>query len=225
MSADLTRKLTAELLGTSFLVAAIVGSGIAASRLSPSDTGLALLENAIATGAALVAIILVFGPVSGAHINPAVTAVAWRTGLMSATEATGYVLAQLVGGLGGAVAANLMFGEDAVAWATTERDGAGLLFAEGVATVGLILVVFGLIRAGRESAVAGAVGAYIAGAYFFTSSTSFANPAVTLGRSITDTFTGIDPSSVPGYLGVELLAIIVAVPLVLYLWPSSGGSP
>jgi glycerol uptake facilitator-like aquaporin len=216
-----SRKVLAELIGTALLVAAVVGSGIAAQRLSPGDSGLQLLENAAATAAALVAIILAVGPVSGAHLNPAVTVADRLMGGMSSAEAAAYVAAQVAGGVLGAIAANLMFSEPAVAFSTTHRSGGGLWFAEAVATFGLLLVVFGVARSGRVSAAPFAVGAYVGGAYFFTASTSFANPAVTIGRTLTDTFAGIEPSSAPAFVAFQLLGALVGLAAVRTLYPDA----
>ena len=204
MTAALLRRALAELLGTAFLVAAVIGSGIAAQRLSPDDVGLQLLENSIATGAALVALIIGFQPVS-ASFNPVVTLVERALRRISTGDAIALAAAQVVGGLAGAVAANLMFGLDAVSVSGHQREGAGLLLGEVVATLGLVVVVFGALRSERIETVAYAVGGYIAAAYWFTSSTSFANPAVTLARSLSDTFAGIAPGSVPWFMVMQLL--------------------
>jgi glycerol uptake facilitator-like aquaporin len=214
----LVRKATAELVGTAFLVAAVIGSGIAASRLSPDDTGLQLLENSVATGAVLVALILAFQPVS-ASFNPVVTLVERALGLVSTTTAATLVGAQVVGGLVGAVVANLMFDLDAVSVSTHERGGSGQLIGEVVATFGLVLVVFGSLRSARIETVAFAVGGYIAAAYWFTSSTSFANPAVTLARTLSDTFAGIDPSSVPLFVLMQLAGGAAGAALIRLLHP------
>jgi glycerol uptake facilitator-like aquaporin len=214
----LVRKATAELVGTAFLVAAVIGSGIAASRLSPDDTGLQLLENSVATGAVLVALILAFQPVS-ASFNPVVTLVERALGLVSTTTAATLVGAQVVGGLVGAVVANLMFDLDAVSVSTHERGGSGQLIGEVVATFGLVLVVFGSLRSARIETVAFAVGGYIAAAYWFTSSTSFANPAVTLARTLSDTFAGIDPSSVPLFVLMQLAGGAAGAALIWLLHP------
>ena len=189
------RQLVAEFLGTALLVIAVVGSGIAAARQSPGDVGLELLENAAATGAALVAIILALGPVSGAHLNPAITGADRLRGAISTRTAIGYVVAQVAGGIAGTVVANLMFTLPAVQLSQRVRSGGGVWLAEAVATFGLILVVFGLARSGRSALAPFAVGAYISGAYFFTSSTSFANPAVTIASMFSNTFAGIAPAS------------------------------
>jgi glycerol uptake facilitator-like aquaporin len=214
-----TRRALAELVGTALLLIAVIGSGITAKRLSPGDTGLQLLENAAATAAALVAIILAVGAVSGAHLNPVVTLVDRLLGGVDTPTAAAYVGAQVVGASAGAVAANLMFDLPAIDWSTTERSGGGLWLGEVIATLGLVLVVFGTVRSGRTSAVPFAVGAYIGGAYFFTSSTSFANPAVTLARTLSNTFAGIDPASVPAFVLAQLVGGAVGLVLVGVLYP------
>ncbi len=213
------RRAAAELLGTAFLVMAVIGSGIAASRLSPGDVGLQLLENSIVTGAALVALILALQPVSAAF-NPVVTLVERALGLVDTMTATALVTAQMIGGCLGAAVANLMFGLEAVSWATTERGGGGVLLAEVVATFGLLLVIFGTLRSGRTEAVAFAVGGYISAAYFFTSSTSFANPAVTVARMLSDTFAGIAPPSVLPFLAMQVVGGVLATGAVLLLYPT-----
>ena len=200
-------------------MAVVVGSGIAAQRLSPNDTGLQLLENAAATAAGLVALILAFGPVSGAHFNPVVSLADSLFGGLSARDLPVYVGAQVSGAIGGAVVANLMFELDAVTWSTKTRSSGGIWLGEAVATVGLLIVIFGVVRSGRTSAAPFAVGAYIGGAYFFTSSTSFANPAVSIGRMFTNTFAGIKPSSVPAFIAFELVGAGVAVVLIRTLYP------
>ena len=214
-----TRRLLAEFLGTALLVAAVIGSGIAASRLSPGDIGLELLENAAATAAALVAIILALGPVSGAHLNPVVTLADRIFGGLSSREAGGYIGAQLTGGITGAVIANLMFSLPAVTLSTKARSSGALWFAEVVATFGLLLIIFGVVRSGRASAAPFAVGAYIGGAYFFTASTSFANPAVTIARTLSNTFAGIEPSSVPAFVVAQFVGAGLAVAAILVLYP------
>ena len=201
----LARRLLAEFVGTSLLLAAIIGSGIAASRLSPTDTGLQLFENAAATAAALIAIILAVGPVSGAHLNPVISLADWLLGGLRPAETLGYVGAQVLGAAVGAVIANLMYELPAVNIAITERTGAGLWLAEVVATFGLVLIVFGVVRSGRPGVAPFAVGAYIGAAYFFTSSTSFANPAVTLARTLSDTFAGIAPASVGPFIVAQFV--------------------
>lgn len=215
----LARRLVAEFIGTALLLAAVVGSGIAAQRLSPNDVGLELLENAAATGAALIAIILALGPVSGAHLNPAVTLADWAFGGISARHAVAYSVCQVLGGIGGTIAANLMFGLNAAEISTKSRFGAGLWFAEVVATLGLLLVIFGVVRSGRASVAPFAVGAYIAGAYWFTASTSFANPAVTIAREFSNTFAGIAPGSVIPFLVAQLVGAGLAIALVRFLYP------
>jgi glycerol uptake facilitator-like aquaporin len=208
----------AEFLGTAFLVAAVIGSGIAASRLSPDDVGLQLLENSVATGAALVALILALQPVSAA-INPVVTAVEVGLELVRGTDAVVLVAAQVVGGVVGAVLANLMFDLSAVSWSVHDRVGAGLWLGEVVATFGLVLIVFGSVRSGRTESVAFAVGGYIAAAYWFTSSTSFANPAVTVARMFSDSFAGISPVSVVPFVLAQLAGGALAFVTVRYLYP------
>jgi arsenate reductase len=214
------RRLLGEFVGTTFLVAAVLGSGIMASRLSPNDVGIQLLENAAATAAALVAIILAIGPVSGAHLNPVVTLADRFFGGLTSGEAAGYIGAQLAGGGVGAVAANLMFGLPAVQLSTTVRSSGGLWLAEVVATFGLLLVIFGVVRSGRASVAPFAVGAYIGGAYFFTASTSFANPAVTLARTLSNSFAGINPSSVPLFVAAQLVGAGLAVLAINVLYPT-----
>jgi glycerol uptake facilitator-like aquaporin len=219
---DLARRATAELIGTAFLVAAVIGSGIAAQRLSPDDVGLQLLENSLATGAALVALILALQPVSAAF-NPVVTLVERTLGQIGTGEAGVLVLAQLLGGFVGAVVANLMFDLDAVSMSTHHRSGGGLLLGEVVATFGLVLLIFGSLRAGRGDTVAFTVGGYIAAAYWFTSSTSFANPAVTVARMFSDTFAGIAPSSAPAFVGMQLVGGALALVTVRFLFPALSG--
>ncbi|MBW8825132.1 MAG: aquaporin [Acidobacteria bacterium] len=217
---ELARKAVAELLGTALLVAIVVGSGIAAQRLSPGDVGLQLLENSIATGAGLIALILAFGPVSGAHLNPVVTLADRIFGGVTSAAAAVYVAAQVVGACIGAVVANLMFELPAVTTSTHTRSSGGLWLGEVVATLGLLLVIFGVVRSGKAAAAPFAVGGYIAAAYWFTSSTSFANPAVTVGRTLTDTFAGIKPSSAPGFIAAQLAGAALAVALARFLYPS-----
>ncbi len=219
-SPPLGRRLLAELIGTGLLVAVVVGSGIAAERLSPGDTGLQLLENAMATAAALVAVILAVGPVSGAHLNPVITLADRVFGGLSTREAGAYIGAQLVGGAAGAMTANLMFSLPAVEVSDQTRSAGALWSSEVVATFGLLLVVFGVVRSGRASVAPFAVGTYIGGAYFFTSSTSFANPAVTLARTLSDTFAGIAPGSVVGFVVAQLAGAALAVAAVRVLYPS-----
>jgi glycerol uptake facilitator-like aquaporin len=223
--APLARRLLAEGLGTALLVAAVVGSGIAAQRLSPSDTGLALLENAIATGAVLFVLIAALGPVSGAHFNPVVTVVDASLHGIDRRDVAPYVVVQVVGGCLGAVLANLMFGLAAVSVSTHNRDGSGVLLSEVVATFGLVLVIFVLVRSGRSALVAPAVAAYIVGAYWFTASTSFANPAVTIARTLSDTFAGIAPGSVVPFIVAQAVGGVLAALVVVALWPRPGDSP
>ncbi|MEM7273345.1 MAG: MIP/aquaporin family protein [Actinomycetota bacterium] len=215
---SLFRRATAELIGTAFLLAGVVGSGIMAARLT-DDQGLQLLQNALATAGVLIALILAFGDVSGAHFNPAVTLADLLLGGTDSRTAAVYIPAQLVGGFGGTVLANLMFDLPAVQWSTTERSTGNLAFAEGVATVGLLIVIFGVVRSRTASGVAFAVGGYIAGAYYFTSSTSFANPAVTVARTASDTFTGIEPASAAGFVAAQLVAVPVSVLLIRITHP------
>ena len=215
----LGRRVLAEGLGTALLVTAVIGSGIAAARLSPDDTGLQLLQNSLATGAALVALILALQPVSSAF-NPVVTLVERALGALTTREAGLLVLVQLIGGALGAVLANVMFDLPAVDVATTSRTGAGLWVAEIVATAGLVLIIFGSVRSGRSDTVAYAVGGYITAAYWFTSSTSFANPAITVGRTFSDTFAGIAPGSAPGYIAAQLVGGAVGFALVRLLYPA-----
>jgi len=220
----LGRRALAEFLGTGLLVAAVVGSGIAAARLSPGDVGLELLENSAATVGALVALILALGPVSGAHFNPVVTVVDRMFGGISTRDAAGYVGAQIVGALGGALLANAMFALPTFEASTRARASGPLWLAEGVATFGLIVVIFAVVRSGRTTAAPFAVGAYIGGAYFFTSSTSFANPAVTIGRTLSDTFAGIRPSSAPGFIAMQLVGGLLAAGAVRLLYPGVSDS-
>jgi glycerol uptake facilitator-like aquaporin len=220
----LARRAVAEFVGTAFLVAAIIGSGIAASRLSPHDLGLQLLENSLVTGAVLVALILALQPVS-ASFNPIVTLVERAFRGISTRTAAVLVLAQVLGGVVGAMVANVMFDLDPVTIATTERTGTNLWVGEVVATLGLVVVVFGSLRTGRLNTVAFAVGGYITAAYWFTSSTSFANPAVTVARMFSDTFAGIAPSSVPPFVLMQLVGGALAAVLVHYLYPGIVSAP
>lgn len=222
--AGLGRRVTAEAVGTAFLVMAVVGSGIAAQRLSPDDVGLQLLENSLVTGAALVALILALQPVS-ASFNPVVTGIERALGLLSTREAALSVLAQLVGGVVGCVLANLMFELDAAAVAGQHRASSGALLAEVVATAGLVVVVFGTLRSGRPETTALAVGGYITAAYWFTSSTSFANPAVTVARTLSDTFAGIAPASVPSFVLAQVAGGAVGLGLVTLLHPTARTTP
>lgn len=217
---DLPRRLLAELLGSALLAAVVVGSGIAAARLSPGDTGLQLLENAVATAAGLYAIILVFGPVSGAHLNPVVSLVDAAFGGLSRRDALAYAGVHVAGCAAGAVLANAMFAEAAVSLATTHRATGAHVLAEVVATAGLVSVIFALARSDRTAAVPSAVGAYIGAAYFFTSSTSFANPAITVGRTLSDSFAGIAPASAPAFVVAQLVGGALAAALVRVLYPA-----
>jgi arsenate reductase len=216
---SLGRRVVAELLGTALLLVAVVGSGIAAQRLSPHDVGLELLENALATAAALAAIIFALGPVSGAHLNPVVTLADRVFGGIDNRSTVAYLAAQVAGAIAGVIVANEMFGLPAIEWSTKARSGGGLWLAEGVATFGLLLVIFGVVRSGRTAMAPFAIAAYIGGAYFFTASTSFANPAVTVARMFTDTFAGIEPSSAPAFVVAQLAGAALAVLTVRYLYP------
>ncbi len=216
---QLVRRAVAEFIGTALLLIAVIGSGIAAQTLSPNDTGLELLENAAATGAALVALILAVGSVSGAHLNPVVSFADALFGGLSRLQLVIYVPAQIVGAAFGVIIANLMFALPPVTISTHARSSPNLWLGEIVATFGLLLVVFGLTRSGRGAAGPFAVGAYITGAYFFTSSTSFANPAVTLARTLSDTFAGIAPASVPPFILAQFVGGALACVVVRVLWP------
>jgi arsenate reductase len=217
--APLQRRLLAELLGSAFLAALVIGSGIAASRLSPSDVGLQLFENAAATAGGLFTIILMFGPVSGGHFNPVVSLVDASFGGLSWRDALAYALAQIGGCALGALAANTMFADSLVSISTKHRASGAHLFAEVIATLGLLLVIFSLARTKRGNAGPAAVGAYIGAAYFFTSSASFANPAISIGRMLSNTFAGIAPASVPGYVVAQLVGGVVAIGVIRALYP------
>ena len=222
----LWRRAVAELVGTALLVIVVVGSGIMAATLSP-DVGIQLLANSIATAFGLAVIIFMVGPVSGAHLNPLVSMADWwlgrRHGLgLTASEVGVYGAAQVAGAVVGAVIANVMFDLSPVSWSQTARDVPHLWVGEVVATAGLILLVFSLARSGRAAVAAPAIGAYIGAAYWFTSSTSFANPAVAVGRAFTDTFAGIAPSSLPGFVVAELVGMVVGVGLLAVLYPRPG---
>lgn len=231
---DLARRLGAEFLGTALLVAVVVGSGIAAQRLSPDDVGLQLLENSIATAFGLTVLILMFGPISGAHFNPVVSAADWllgrlgrprgaaRSSGLSGADVGFYTLAQVLGGIAGAELANLMYQVPLGELSTTDRTGAHLLVGEVTATAGLVVLIFALARTRRGVLAAPAVGAYIGAAYWFTSSTSFANPAVTVGRVFSDTFAGIAPGSVTGFVAAQLVGAGIAVALVHWFYPTLG---
>jgi glycerol uptake facilitator-like aquaporin len=215
----------AEALGTALLVAAVVGSGIQAERLSPADLGLQLLESSTATALALVALILCFGPVSGAHFNPAITLAERLTGKIDSRSAGSYITAQVIGGCAGAILANVMFELPAIDPSGHDRTGAALLLAEVVATFGLVTVVFGVVRSGHAGAAPVAVGGYIGAAYWFTSSTSFANPAVTTARTLSDSFAGIAPASAPGFVAAQLAGALLAVGCARVLFPDSEPEP
>ena len=221
MIAPLSRRLLAEFLGSAFLAALVIGSGIAAQQLS-HDTGLQLLENAAATAAGLFAIILMFGPISGGHFNPVVSLVDAAFGGLSRRDALAYIPAQIAGCIAGAVTANGMFALSAISISTHQRASPSHLFAEVVATFGLLLVIFALARTGRAATAPAAVGAYIGAAYWFTSSTSFANPAISVGRVFSDTFAGIAPASVPGFVIAQFVGGVVAVLAVRALYPDVG---
>ena len=216
----LWRRLTAEFLGSAFLAAVVIGSGIAAQRLSPGQTGLELVENAAATAAGLFAIILMFGPVSGGHFNPVVSFADAAFGGRSWREAVAYLPAQVAGCIGGAVLANLMFALPAVTISGKHRATGAHFLSEIIATAGLLLVIFALARSGRARSAPAAVGAYIGAAYWFTSSTSFANPAITIGRTFSDTFAGIAPSSVLPFIAAQILGGIVAVAIIKVIYPA-----
>ena len=215
----LTRKLVAEGVGTALLLIGVVGSGIMAERLSPTDVGLQLFQNAAATAAVLFAIILMFGPVSGAHFNPAVTVADWALGDFPRRHIAPYIAAQVGGAVVGTMLANLMFDLNAVDWSTKDRSGGHLWLGEVIATAGLVVLIFALVRTGRVRYVAGGVAAYIGGAYYFTSSTSFANPAVTVGRMFSDTFAGIEPSSAPMFIVMQVAGLVAAVLLIRFVYP------
>ena len=224
-SPEFARRLFAEFLGTGLLVTVIVGSGIAAQQLSPSETGLQLLENSTATALGLAVLILMLGPVSGAHFNPLVSLADWFLGRrlgagFTLSELGAYTIAQCAGGILGAVLANVMF-DVGQHLSIKHRVGGGHLIGEVVATAGLIALIFALARTKRGLLAAPAVGAYIGAAYWFTSSTSFANPAVTVGRMFTDTFAGIAPSSVPAFIGMQVVGAAIGIGIVLVLYPDA----
>jgi glycerol uptake facilitator-like aquaporin len=218
-ASPLPRRLLAELLGSAFLAAVVIGSGIAAQRLSPGQTGLELFENAAATAAGLFAIILMFGPVSGGHFNPVVSLVDATFGGISRRDAIAYIPAQIAGCILGALTANLMFSLSAISISIHHRATTAHGFAEVIATLGLLLVIFSLARTRRGNLAPAAVGAYIGAAYWFTSSTSFANPAITVGRMFSNTFAGIAPASVPGFVFAQLVGGAIAVGVVRVLYP------
>jgi glycerol uptake facilitator-like aquaporin len=222
---DLARRLAAEALGTGLLIVAVIGSGIMASRLSQGDVGLQLLENAAATACALIGLILMFAAVSGAHFNPVVTVLDRLLGSTTTRDTGLYVVAQVVGACLGAMLANLMFELPAITVSTHERSSPALWLSEVVATVTLLLVIHGCVRTGRANVVPFAVGAWIGGAYWFTSSTSFANPAVTIARTLSDTFAGIAPASAPMFIVMQLIGMAIAFGLVRLFYPHPIGDP
>ena len=215
----MSRAVAAEFVGTALLLAAVVGSGIMGDRLSGGNVAIALLANTIATGAALVALILTFGPVSGAHFNPAVSIADASQGGITWSDAGAYVIVQCIGAIAGVALADAMFGEPLFAWSTHVRSGAPQLLSEATATFGLLAVIWGCARR-RSEAVPFAVGAYITAAYWFTSSTSFANPAVTLARSMTNTFAGIRPADVGGFIAAQIAGAALATALFRWLVPT-----
>lgn len=215
----LGRQAFAEFLGSAGLVAVVIGSGIAAHRLSPHDIGLQLLENALVTGAGLVALILAFGPVSGGHFNPVITLADRWFGGATNRQVAAYVPAQLAGGCVGAILANVMYALDPVTISTRDRSSGGLWLSESLATFGLVVLVFGLVRAGRAALAPFAVGAYITAAYWWSSSTSFANPMIDVARMLSNTFAGIAPASVPMFVVMQLVGGAAAVAVVRVLYP------
>ncbi|MEM7093376.1 MAG: MIP/aquaporin family protein [Actinomycetota bacterium] len=219
----LARKLAAEFIGTAFLVAGVVGSGIMAERLS-DDVGLQLLENAFATAGVLLALILALGPVSGAHFNPVVTLAERVRGSLNTRDAGAYIVVQVLGGALGAIIANLMFDLSAIDISGKDRSGSHLLLAEGVATIGLLLVIYGVVTAGKPHYAAATVAGYIGGAYWFTASTSFANPAVTIARTLSDTFAGIDPANAVGFVIAQLIAGGLGIGLIQWLFATEPAS-
>ena len=228
-ASSLPRQLIAEFSGTALLVTVVVGSGIAAAQLSPSDVGLQLLENSTATALGLAVLILLFGPVSGAHFNPVVSLADWMLGRRAASGIGGttllaYTAVQVVGGVAGAMLANLMFDRRVIEIASKHRTTTGHLVGEVVATAGLIALIFALARTERTRLSAAAVGAYIGAAYWFTSSTSFANPAVTVGRVFSDTFAGISPGSAPGFITAQIAGGLVGLAVVVVLYPDARSS-
>ncbi len=217
----LHRAMLGEFIGTAMLVAAVLGSGIMADRLS-DDVGLVLLQNTIATFGALIALIHALGPVSGAHFNPVVSGVDHAFGGIDRQSLVRYVPVQVAGAVLGGVVANLMFDLDAVDWSSKSRDGFGIWLGEGVATFGLVLVIFSMVRSARDQWIPLAVAGYIAGAYYFTSSTSFANPAVTIGRTVSDTFAGIDPAHAPMFIVAQLIGGVLGAVTVKALYPEQS---
>lgn len=224
MTPDRVRRLTGEFVGTFFLLAGVVGSGIMAENLT-NDVGLQLLQNALATAGVLLALIFAFSAVSGAQFNPAVTLVDLAFGGIDTITASLYVLAQTAGGILGVIAANVMFEHDPIELSTKSRSGMNLVFAEGIATLGLLLMIFLIVRKGNVQTVAFAVAGYIAGAYYFTSSTSFANPAVTISRMFSDSFAGIKPTSAPMFIVAQLVAVGAAIALIRLMAPTEQSVP
>ncbi len=214
------RPLLAEWMGSAFLAAIVIGSGIAAAQLSPGNVGLELLENAAATAAGLYAIILIFGPVSGGHFNPVVSCVDAAFGGLRWSTAAAYLPAQVAGCVTGAILANVMYGDAAVSVSTHHRVTGGHLLSEVIATLGLLLVIFALTRSRRGASAASAVGAYIGAAYFFTSSASFANPAITIGRMFSNSFAGIAPASAPAYIVAQVVGGVLAIAAIKALYPT-----
>ena len=212
------RVLLSEFVGTMFLLIGVMGSGIMAERLSPSDTGIQLLQNAAATTGVLIAIISIFGTIS-ADFNPAVTVAAWRLGHRQRNEIIPIIIVQIIGGCTGTVLSNIMFDLDWFQLSEKTRSGANLWLAEVIATLGLLLIVFSLLRTKRSNNIPYVVGAYIGGAYYFTSSTSFANPAVSVARMLSDTFAGIEPSSAPMFVLMQIVGLVLAVWIIKYLFP------
>lgn len=225
MDPSLGRRATAEAVGTGLLVAVVVGSGIAAERLAPEQPAVVLLANSAATAGGLVALILTFAPISGAHLNPVVTLANRLRRRLPTRDTLAYIAAQLAGAVVGVAAANTMFDQAPVELSGAERASGGLWLGEAVATFGLLTVILTIVAAGRTSTIAYAVAGYIGAGYWFTSSTSFANPAVTIARTLTDTFTGIAPASAPAFIAAQLAGGLTAVGLARYLHPASRTQP
>jgi glycerol uptake facilitator-like aquaporin len=221
MPEPLSRRLFAEVLGTAFLLAAVIGSGIMGERLAGGNLALALLGNTLPTGAILVVLILIFGPISGAHFNPAVSLAFALRGEFAWSELAPYIAAQVVGGILGVFAAHAMFELPVLQISLHARSGPGQWFAESVASFGLLLAIFGCV-ARSAAATPYAVGLYITAAYWFTASTSFANPAVTVARALSDTFAGIAPAGVPAFIAAQLAGMLAAVAVAGLLWPSEN---
>jgi len=221
----IARRLSAEFLGSGLLAAIVIGSGIAAQHLSPGNIGLELLENAGATAAGLYALIVTLGPVSGAHLNPVVSIMDAVTKNMPWRTAISYIPAQVAGCTAGAILANIMYSKPAVTLSTHHRASAPHFLSEVIATAGLLIIIFGLSRSGIDRRTPAAVGSYIGAAYFFTSSTSFANPAIAVGRMFSNSFAGIAPSSIPSFVGAEVVGLIVALGLVFFLYPANRKVP